>query len=130
MKHKIFQNIMFKYAAGVLGIVVTFGNFVACGSQLYQVSVQEDFEPSQAVQRANPEMNDPDSTLYGIHAPSGWQNLPIIFQFGGEMNQEQKLHFLAAIKTWEWAVGKNLFEYEGTHAVSYTHLTLPTICSV
>ncbi|SME90396.1 matrixin family metalloprotease [Pseudobacteriovorax antillogorgiicola] len=115
MGSKYFQGVMMRYAAGVAGIIVTFGNFVACGSQLYQVSVKEDFSPSEQVKAANPEMENPDSTLYGIHAPSGWKELPIRFQFGKDMNQEQKVHFLAAIKTWEWAVGKNLFEYLGTH---------------
>lgn len=115
MKRKITQNILFKYAMGVLGIFIAFGNFVACGSQLYQVSVEEDFSPSQAVLSANPDMDDPDSTLYGIHAPAGWHQLPIVFQFGEEMNETQKLHFLAAIKTWEWAVGKNLFAFNGVH---------------
>ena len=96
-------------------IVLVFGNFVACGSQFYQVSVEDDFEPTEESIAANPDMNDPESTLYGIHAPSGWQKLPIPFRFGKDLNEEQKIHFLAAIKTWEWAVGKNLFEFAGTH---------------
>lgn len=99
---------------GVLGMTILFGNFVACGSQLYQVSVEEDFSPTQAVTESNPSMTDPDSSLYGIHAPSGWKQLPIGFVFGSDMTYEQKLHFLAAIKTWEWALGKTIFEYQGT----------------
>ena len=107
-----------KYAGSMAAIALVFGNFVACGSQFYQVSVEEDFTATAATQAANPDMNDPKSTLYGIHAPSGWQTLPIPFRFGKDMDNEQKLHFLAAIKTWEKAVGMNLFSYAGTHELT------------
>ncbi len=106
-----------KYVSGVIGIIAVFGGFVACGSQLYQVSVKEDFEPSSSVSR-NPEMEDPNSTLYGIHAPEGWVNIPVTFQFGKDLNHDQKVQFLTAIKTWEWAVGKQLFVYAGTHPLT------------
>ena len=112
----LFKNVMMQYALGGIATFAVFSNFVACGSQLYQVSVQEDFTVSST--GSNPDMEDPESSLYAIHAPNGWQELPIRFQFGQKMTHEQKLHFLAAIKTWEWAVGKNLFEFLGTHEAS------------
>lgn len=109
------KTTLIQYGSIMACLLLGFVNFVACGSQLYQVSVAEDFQPSSAVNAANPDMNDPESTLYAIHAPSGWTQLPILFRFGKHMNQEQKLHFAAAIKIWEWAVGKTLFTYAGIH---------------
>jgi hypothetical protein len=108
------ERFLSKYALGVGGLIFAFANFVACGSQLYRVSVEDDLEASQ-VARANPEADNPDSTLYGIHAVRGWQQIPIPFRFGQKMTADQKIHFLAAIKKWEWAVGKKLFAYQGTH---------------
>ena len=112
------SSLSVKYLASIAGLVVVFGNFIACGSQFYQVSVKEDFVPTEQTRAANPDMDDPESSLYGIHAPSGWQELPIRFRFGKDLDEEQKVHFLAAIKTWEWAVGKTLFEYNGTHDIN------------
>lgn len=109
------SKIGFRYIGSMAAIVMVFGNFVACGSQFYQVSVEEDFTVTEQTQAANPDMDDPDSSLYGIHAPAGWKQLPIPFRFGKDMGEEQKLHFLAAIKTWETAVGMNLFTYAGIH---------------
>lgn len=105
-----------KYILSVLMIIMVFSGFVACGSQFYQVSVKEDFE--SPLPSSNPDMEDPESTLYGIHAPQGWSNIPINFQFGKDLNVDQKIQFLTAIKTWEWAVGKQLFAYTGTHPIT------------
>lgn len=102
-----------KYFATLGALIFTFGNFIACGSQMYQVSVHEDVEPRAGA--ANQETNDPTSTLYGIHASFGWDKLPIPFRFGDDLNEEQKVHLLAAMKHWETVVGKPLFKYTGTH---------------
>ena len=104
------------YTLNILILLFVFNGVVACGSQFYQISVKEDFEPSAEVKAANPGMEDPESTLYGIHAPSGFENLPITIKLGEDMNEEQRIHFLAAIRVWEWAIGQNLFEYHGTHS--------------
>ncbi len=114
MARKHMNGFLTKYLAGVGGVLLIFGNFVACGTQMYQVSVEEDLDTTRVAQ-ANPEHDDPESTLYGIHATDGWKQTPIPFRFGAEMNEDQKVHLLAAIKKWEWAVGKKLFQLEGTH---------------
>jgi len=103
-----------KYLAGLGGIAVIFSSFVACGTQMYKVSVEEDFDHSRA-EAAHPASKDKESTHYGIHAPSGWKQLPIPFRFAPDMNDQQRIHLLAAMKKWEWATGKKLFEYDGTH---------------
>lgn len=114
MVKKIFKNQAFKYALGMTVMTLAFGQFIACGSQLYKVNVAEDFDDRKAAM-GNPEVNDPTSSKYGIHSPYGWQSLPIPFRFGELLDEQQKLHLLAAIKVWEWAVGKQLFAYQGTH---------------
>jgi hypothetical protein len=87
-----------------------FVNFIACGTQFYQVSVKDDIDkpmPESAL--------DPTSTLYGIHAPTGWYQLPIKFKFGDKMNDMQKNALSSAMKRWQQVVGKQLFLYDGIH---------------
>ena len=107
-------NFAQKYLIGAGTLVFSFVNFVACGSQLYQVSVKDDLDTTR-VRQANPQYNDPESTLYGIHAASGWRSLPISFQLGTDMDYNQKQELMAAMQKWEWATGKSLFEFKGTH---------------
>jgi len=114
MKRSYMNSFLVKYLAGVAGLIFAFGNFVACGTQLYQVSLEEDFDHSRA-QKANPDVDNRDSTAYGIHALQGWQKIPIPIRFGYDMSEDQKIHFLAAVKKWEWATGKKLFVFEGLH---------------
>ena len=106
-------NFAQKYLIGAGTLVFSFVNFVACGSQLYQVSVRDDLDTTR-VRQANPQYNDPESTLYGIHAASGWRSLPISFQLGTDMDYNQKQELLAAMQKWEWATGKSLFEFRNT----------------
>lgn len=108
-------NLLFRYASGFSAIVLTFGSFVACGTQMYKVSIEEDFDAKKA-EAAHPALGDKSSSLYGIHAPSGWQKLPISFRFSPSMNQVQKIHLMAAMKKWEWAIGTKIFDYSGEHA--------------
>ncbi|MBC7660187.1 MAG: matrixin family metalloprotease [Chitinophagaceae bacterium] len=104
-----------KYLGGVVGIGFIFSSFVACGTGLYKVSVKEDFNTSKAA-AAMPAMVDKTSNLYGIHAPQGWNNkLPIPFRFDPNLDENQKIQLMAAMKRWEWAVGKTLFSYDGLH---------------
>lgn len=114
MVTRLLKHQAVKYTVGMAVVIIAFSQFVACGSQLYKVNVQEDFDHERAAV-ANPEVNDPKSTKYGIHSPYGWQTIPIPFRFGELLNDEQKLHLMAAIKMWEWAVGKQLFTYKGIH---------------
>lgn len=108
------MTVLARYLGGFSAILLTFGSFVACGTQMYKVSVAEDFD-SKRSEQAHPASADKGSTHYGIHAPSGWQKLPIDFKFSPEMDQTQRIHLMAAMKKWEWAVGAKLFAYQGEH---------------
>ncbi len=106
------MRLLTKYLSGFIGINLFFGTFIACGTQAYKVSMKEDYDPS----RGSAATSDKSSSLYGIHATSGWKQLPIPFRFSPELNVEQKSHLMAAMKRWEWATGKKLFSYEGEHS--------------
>jgi len=103
------MRLLSKYLASFAGINLLFGTFIACGTQAYKVSVKEDYDHSKA------SAADKTSTLYGIHATSGWKQIPIPFRFSPELNQDQRAHLMAAMSRWEWATGKKLFSYEGEH---------------
>ena len=102
-----------RYAGMIGGLTLFFGNFIACGTQLYQVSVKEDFDDEKGLEN-NPDMANPNAETYGIHSPRGWKQLPIKFKVGTDLNADQQKALLAAIQSWERAVGKKLFEYQGT----------------
>lgn len=110
-------NMLGKYLGGFGGIAFTFASFIACGSQMYKVSVHEDIDTTKTA-TASPHALDKTSTLYGIHAANGWDRNLIPFKFGKGMSQQQKVHLMAAIQRWEWAVGKKLFAFEGDHGVT------------
>lgn len=101
-----------QYLSLTATIISLFGMFIACGAQFYQVSLKDDFEQEKA-QAANPEVDDPTSEVYGIHAIKGWPKIPIKFNIGNKMSAQQRSHLYAAMKKWEWAVGKQLFEFTG-----------------
>lgn len=103
------------YIGGFCAITFTFGSFIACGTQMYKVSVAEDVEPSKMA-TANPLSSDKTSTQYGIHALKGWNNQPIPFRFGKDLTEQQKIHLMASMERWEWAVGKKIFQYSGEHS--------------
>ncbi len=102
-----------KYAALVACVVTMFINFVACGSQLYKMSLDGDTAvkstdaPSAAAQ-------DPNSPTYGLHATGGWVDLPIHFRVSTELTKEQQSGLLASMRLWETAVGRKLFIFEGS----------------
>jgi len=108
-------NMLGKYLVGMGGIAFTFASFIACGSQIYKVPVHEDIDATKA-EAANPSSADKTSTVYGIHALKGWNGQLIPFKFGKDMNQQQKVHLMAAMERWEWAVGKKLFSFDGDHS--------------
>lgn len=101
-----------KYFGFLGAMLFAFGNFIACGSQMYQVSVRDDFTPPP---HASEEMNDPESTMYAIHSPGGWRDIPIPYKFGKGMTADQRAHMMKAMEIWETAVGKKLFEFAGDH---------------
>lgn len=105
------KMIYFRYFALLVVSLFLFGGFIACGAQMYKVSLQHDIDPKVA-QRANA---NPKSPTYGIHAANGWKQLPISFRVGNVMQKDQKNLLESAMKKWEWAVGKKLFKFEGVH---------------
>lgn len=98
-----------KYAALLGCVVFLFGNFVACGAQLYKVSMTDDHKEAQVP----PESKDPTSATFGLHSPSGWRQLPIHFMVGNRISNEQRIGLVRAMNTWETAVGKKLFAFDG-----------------
>lgn len=105
-------SLALKYGTLIGTTVVLFTNFVACGAQMYQVSLREDHNPAQVAEGAD----DPDSQNFGLHAPGGWDNLPIKFRTGYKVEDTQLKGLQSAMKTWEIAVGRTLFAYEGIHS--------------
>jgi hypothetical protein len=105
------HNFGVRYAAMLGGMMMLFVNFVACGSQLYQVSMHDDSTlPPKTAEAAN----DPDSAQFGLHAAKGWaERLPIHFKVAQEVNDDQKRGLLRAMRIWETAVGRKLFVFEG-----------------
>lgn len=108
------NHLSYRYGAILTILIGGFANFIACGSMMYQASVEDDYDHERVV-KANPEVKDPESTLYGIHATSGWVELPVVYRFGEKMDSEQRQHLQAAMRLWETAVGKKLFSVEGIH---------------
>lgn len=98
---------MMRYLITVGFIFALFSQFVACGSGFYRVPMAGDAPESQ-VDRG------PGSFLYGIHSAKGWE-LPIRYRLGSAMTTELERQFMQAVATWEAAVGKTLFLYEGRH---------------
>jgi hypothetical protein len=108
---------------GYLGLMTmvstTLGGYVACGAQQYRVPVHGD-EPAPS--RPNTGQSGSISgaaspggvNLAGVHSAAGWsKNLPIVFKTSGEMQSEVVEQLRRAMKTWETAVGKPMFRYEG-----------------
>lgn len=101
-----------RYGVLVGSILVVFSSFVACGAQLYQVSLTADHQPHQV----SAESQDPSSNSYGLHASKGFRSLPIHFRVGTSLTPTQLQGLRRAMNTWEIATGRSLFVYEGGHA--------------
>lgn len=107
------DSLIKKYLIVITGVFLVFTQFVACGAELYQVSVAEDVD-AHAI---SAESADPSSPEYGLHAPNGWEELPVKFKVGHYLSENQKQGLIKAMATWEKAVGKTLFEYQGVDDV-------------
>lgn len=105
-----------RYAAMIGGVMAFFVQFVACGSQLYKVSLQDDSQPRAEQAIGNPSVNDPSSYTFGLHAPKGWKNIPIHFKTARDLSTDQIAGITRAMLLWETAVGKKLFIYDGVDA--------------
>lgn len=106
------MSLLIRFMLAAVAVTTAFVNFISCGAQNYKQSLAGDHqEPAQGVQTAN--MTDPNSPEFGLHAPQGWQNLPIAYTVEKNYTDEQLKGLQAAISTWETAVGKKLFTYKG-----------------
>lgn len=108
------MSMLTRYLLIAGSITAAFANFIACGAQFYKVSLKDDHSHKEGVQLAN--SFDPESPEFGLHAPKGWRNLPIRYKTDPTMPILQFEALSAAIKTWEVAIGKKLFHYDGKHA--------------
>lgn len=89
-------------------IFVLFANFIACGGQFYQVSMEQDVD----AKRVSAEAARVDSPIFGIHAPGGW-DLPISYKAGDDLRDDQVVELKAAMAIWEKVVGRKLFAFQG-----------------
>lgn len=105
------MNVGARYGFIVGCVAFIFGNFIACGAQMYKVALHEDHDAG----KISAESKDPNSPSFGLHSPRGWVKLPIEFRVGTSMDPEQKAGLEAAMKTWELATGKPLFRFVGVH---------------
>jgi hypothetical protein len=102
-----------KYLTTSSLLVLVFTQFIACGAESYQISLENDVShDNDLVERS------PDDPLFGIHAPEGWAQLPINFKTAEDLTGEQVSAIRRAMRTWEWALGRtygSVFVYDGRH---------------
>jgi hypothetical protein len=105
-----------RYGALLSVTLIGFGGFVACGTQLYRVSLTGDTSTtaSAAPGLGEDANQDPSSPDFALFAPSGWGgSLPVHFQVDTNMTASQLAGLQAAMTTWETATGQKLFAYDG-----------------
>lgn len=116
------RNLVITYIVIMSASAALFSGFISCGAQLYKVPLNNDVDSKLMSQEAL----DPNSPNYGIHAPKGWNVLPIKVKTADDLSLKQRNMILAAMSTWEWAVGKKLFVdagiHEGVTGDSFTNL--------
>ncbi len=116
-----------QYAALIAVTTGVFLTFVACGSQFYKVTLDGDSGPRTTSSRTNTQNpqskgaesrmdSDPKSNWYAIHAPGGWVEKPVHYRLDPRMAKAQMEGIQKAMRTWELAVGKNIFAYDGVQA--------------
>jgi hypothetical protein len=103
------KTVLLKYLSLLFGIFFVFTQMIACGEQMYQADMKQDHDQAAIPATAR----NPQSALYGIHASGGWMQIPIRFKWDSELNEQQKTGLKKAMETWELAVGKRLFLYDG-----------------
>ncbi|MCX6116945.1 MAG: matrixin family metalloprotease [Proteobacteria bacterium] len=99
---------------GLLGVAVSaaFVNFISCGSQMYQASLEGDHSRQENNEVGEANSKDPNSPEFGLHAPSGWVSLPVVYNVEKNFSKVQLQALKDAMATWETAVGKKLFEFK------------------
>lgn len=120
------MQLMTKYFLVAGALTAAFTNFIACGAQMYKVSLHGDHSTLSSAQLAK--SDDPSSPEFGLHAPKGWADLPIPYRSDPNMTEQQLSALQSAMKTWEIATGKKLFNYLGKHT-SITGDSFPDLYS-
>lgn len=109
------RNLVLLYIVASSSISAMLGGFVACGAQSYRISVHG--ETPENIDRPNTgtsSANLATGSLAGVHSTSGWKrSLPIRFLTSTDIDPQVVNQLQSAMKSWELAVGKNLFKYEG-----------------
>lgn len=111
------KNVILTYTAFMSVISTSLGGYVACGAQKYRVNVHGKEETKQ-VSRPNTntsiQKQTASASLAGVHSSKGWVgNLPIKYKLSTEIKDETSQYLMAAMKSWEAAVGMKLFEFAG-----------------
>jgi len=101
------RHLGLKYVGLFLGVGLLFSQFIACGAQMYQMSLHDDIDEAASTGGGNKRVE------FGIHSAAGWQALPIHFKVGRQLDKAQQDGLVAAMKTWETAVGRKLFAFDG-----------------
>lgn len=115
-------KIVLRYVLGMSGIGLLFSNFIACGAKMYKVSLDDDVSAQNRTNAA------PIPAEPGIHAPDGWRDLPIVFRTDPNITEAQRVGLALAMQTWETAVGRKLFDFQGQHT-KVTGDTFPDLYS-
>ncbi|MEN9826432.1 MAG: hypothetical protein RI953_2177 [Pseudomonadota bacterium] len=109
------RSLVMAYVVATSSVSTLMGGFVACGAQSYRISVHG--ETPDKIDRPNTQSsgsNLSSGNLAGVHSASGWKrSLPIRFVTSDEIDTGVVKQLQVAMKTWEMAVGKPLFAYDG-----------------
>lgn len=112
------RNLIMLYVVATSSVSTIMGGFVACGAQSYRISVHG--ETQDKIDRPNTQSSGSNLNsggLVGVHSAAGWKrNLPIRFVTSDEINPAVVKQLQGAMKTWEMAVGKPLFTYDGVES--------------
>ena len=119
------RGILASYLGLMTLVATTLGGYVACGAQRYRVSIHGNDPESagrrpstspaaQSTTQSGASEQGAASQLAGVHSSKGWgTGLPIVFKVSKEVPVQVSAYLQDAMKTWETAIGKTLFRYEG-----------------
>ena len=114
------RNLLLGYLSVTTVLSTSLGGYVACGAQTYRVPVHGTEEtsapnrPNTGTSSMAAQASKGATNLVGAHSSQGWsRNLPIRFKVTEEMSEPASSQLRKAMKSWEYAVGKKLFENEG-----------------
>lgn len=111
------SRLILSYSVMMAGLSSLLGGYVACGAQSYRVPVHGDAytdpnAPANVQTSGDTRMDG--ANLVGIHSRAGWSRTgPIEFRASVDMSDNVLGHLQRAMETWEAAVGKELFIFEG-----------------